>query len=258
MRECCTHDDTDSIEVDQDINSPESLEQWMAGATREELMQRIRDSASREMSQEEAFLPAVKWLSGRLGNASDHYREIHGVTSELDLIDPCSIVQVLLELAQQGARVSASDGEVMQFLSDYRPDLVAQLIAYRRHCFTRLTNDWPEAARAEHLRNTLVDRINCAVRTGYAHLPSIQYWAGLLEVYSPHQFDILAEHESIERDTGETEFAEGRSCGLAGIFPESPYNRQSFKDAMWWQGHLKGSNERRWKQLIGKPNITAE
>jgi hypothetical protein len=30
----------------------------------------------------------------------------------------------------------------------------------------------------EYLRNTLVDRINCPVRTGYAHLPTAQYWAG--------------------------------------------------------------------------------
>lgn len=181
----------------------------------------------------------------------DHHAEVRGVTSKVNPFDPYSVVAVLLELAQQSERVARADGDVLRFLSDYRPDLVAQIIALRRNNLTRVTNDWPKAALADYFRNVLVDRINCPVRTGYAHLPSIQYWAGVLERFSPQSFDILAEHESVDRDTGEAEFAEGREAGLSGIHPKCPYqsDKQSFKAAMWWQGWNKGQSERLWQTL---------
>lgn len=230
-----------------------SLEAWLASASCEDLVQRILEAEARESLLEDAFKPAVKWLSDRFRQATAEFIEQRGVLTALDLSDRHSVIQVLLELVQQGARVAAADWRVERFLSDYRPDLIAQMIAYRRNSIARLTNDWPPAALADYLRNTLVDRINCPVRTGYAHLPTIQYWAGVLEVYSHHEFHILRDHETVDRDTGEKEFAEGLAVGLAGELPPSPYPYESFKQAMWSQGYLRGSNDRRWQQITGTP-----
>lgn len=246
--DCC--DDLDEASC---LDPRASLEAWLEGASREELVQRILEVEVRESQLEDAFKPAVKWLSDRFRYATSEFLEQRGVLTALDLSDRNSIVQVLLELAQQGARVAAAAWQVESFLSDYRPDLIAQMIAYRRVTLTRVTNDWPAAALTDYLRNTLVDRIDCPVRTGYAHLPTIQYWAGVLEVYSPQEFNILRDHETVDRDTGEKEFAEGLAVGLAGDLPPSPYPYKSFKQAMWSQGYLRGSNDRRWQQLTGAP-----
>ncbi|WP_176042840.1 hypothetical protein [Burkholderia stabilis] len=235
--ECSAEEDADGAVEDREL--------WLDRATRNELVDRIRELEAREKGRDEVLAPAMKWLLERLGAASQHDWEVRGVVSILDEKDPSSAVGVLLELAQHAARVAAADGKVLSFLSDYRPDLVAQIIARRRNDLARLTNDWPAAALAHYLRNVLVDRINCPVRTGYAHLPSILYWAGVLERYSTDRFDILADHQSVDRDTGDTEFAEGRMVALSKIHPECPYDRTryAFKAAMWWRGYQAGYGE---------------
>ncbi|MDN7902216.1 hypothetical protein QZM82_39155 [Burkholderia cepacia] len=227
-------------------SSVEDRELWLERAPRNELVDRIRELEAREKARDEVLEPAMRWLTDRFGRASGHDWAARGVVSKLDESDPSSAVQVLLELAQHAARIAAADGKVLSFLSDYRPDLVAQIIATRRNHMTRLTNDWPAAALADYLRNVLVDRINCPVRTGYAHLPSILYWAGVLERYSTDRFNILADHRSVDRDRGDTEFAEGREVALSKTHPKCPYDRDqyAFKAAMWWQGYRTGYGER--------------
>jgi hypothetical protein len=207
------------------------------------------------------FAPALKWLATRFGRASVEAAEARGVMSKFNPFDPYSVVAVLLELAQQSEGIANADADVISFLGDYRPDLVAQIIALRRNNLTRVTNDWPKAALADYFRNVLVDRINCPIRTGYAHLPTIQYWAGVLERYSPQSFDILSDHESVDRDTGEKEFAEGREFALGGeIHPNCQYDRsqQPFKAAMWWQGWADGRIERQWQALTGQVQSAPE
>lgn len=236
----------DSRPDDRDAGTAEKLEAWIRNASRDDLVERIRADVERSRKQEEPLARAAEWLRRRLGTSSKPQLEALGVVSAFSRSDLASVAQVLLEIAQQLTRESVAHHEIERFMTDYRPDLAALMIAYRRFMLARVAQDWPCVALDNFVRNTLVDSIECPSLSAYANPAATQYWASVVEVFDGSSFDILETHGQVARDTGDKALSEGFLAGMTNDRPKCPYDRrnQAYKAAMWWRGQTLGHRER--------------
>ena len=205
-------------------------ERWLAEASRSELVSEIRSLRARlaemEAKQLKTLRPAFEMIDGVGNSKVDRFH------------DPLSVVPDLLKELAQCRRELSMNGQVENFLCDYRPDIVALLVACRRENMARVNYGWPEANQRKYLRNPLVGCF-VGVRTGWFNFEQTRYWAAVVEAIPDGDFQVLERRGQAEVDLCGKQEQEGYEAGKHDIH-ECPYPRETLKAAMWWHGHRNG------------------
>lgn len=231
----------ESAENDMDESSNRQCEEeeraeretWLAQASRDELVAEIRKLRDLLTETRSTMFRAHRLALDRIRCTDDQ-----GVSRRSD---PVSVVADLVAELEQARRERAMNRCIEKFLCDYRPDIVALLVACRRDRMARVCYGWPEAARVEYLRNPLVDSF-FGVRTGYFNFERNRYWAAVVDAIPDGDSMLLERHSGLEIDLCEVQEQEGYEAGKRNAH-DCGYDPQSLKARMWWHGHSEGRAE---------------
>jgi hypothetical protein len=233
------HDDSDHDEqIDAYLKDMEALEMaemdsWLANASRQELVSKIRELQDQlnglNLQRQEALGPVHDLVYGK--NAWP----VQTFTAPFE-----SVGQLVAEVKQLRSEKDINN-QIDLFLSDYRPEVMAQVIMYRRdRLLGRITYGWPEKAIASYVANTFLAAYSGWLRPGWSSDEEYRYWAAVVEALPQGNFRSLEKLDQVQIDLCEKEEQEGYAAGRVGL-SDCPYPRDTLKAAMWRQGRRRGS-----------------
>lgn len=211
----------------------EEREAWLVGATRDDLVADIRrlesQLAQQQQDQKEALRPAHQLIDG-IGNWP------------LKRFDyPLAVIGEMIDEIEKLRRRRSMDGRVENFLADYRPDIIAQIVACRRSQMHSVDYKWPAQEKEEYLANPLIQSF-IGIRNGYFDFEHTRYWAAVINAIQDGNFSIAGRLDQLQLDLCEKEEGEGYQAGLAYVH-ECPYDPSSLQGRMWWRGQGRGRDQ---------------
>jgi hypothetical protein len=233
------HDDSDHDEqIDAYLKDMEALEKaemegWLANAPRHELVSKVRELQGQldamSNQQNEALAPVHDLVYGI------------GAWAAQSFTTPFESVGRLVAEVKQLRSEKEMNQQIDLYLSDYRPEVMAQVIMYRRdRLLARVNYGWPEEAIASYVANTFLAAYSGWLRPGWSSDEEYRYWAAVVEALPKGNFRSLEKLDQVNIDLCEKEEKEGYEAGRAYL-SQCPYPRDTLKAGMWWRGQMRGS-----------------
>lgn len=225
--------DEDAYFAEMEADEKAEREAWLNGASRDDLVAEIRkleaQLAQKQEEQQAALRPALRLIDGMANYNLER------------LSAPLSVVRDMVSEIEQHRRRRAMDGRVENFLADYRPEIIAQIVAQRRSYMHGVDYKWPKDEKDAYLANPLT-RSFVGVRSGYFNFKQTRYWAAVIDAMQDGDFSAPSRADQLHLDLCEKEENEGYRAGRAYLH-ECPYESWTMQACMWWHGQRRGRND---------------